>query len=103
MLVYVILWHLLWLFLKRTLLASLVHLTPMYCHALSSSVRKGSLYHLCSALLQYERPYPGVMYRVHERPTGELASLRVYEAHVGMSSEEPKVASYTEFKGILCP
>ena len=53
-------------------------------------------------MLQYERPYPGVMYRVHERPTGELASLRVYEAHVGMSSEEPKVASYTDFKGILC-
>ena len=37
--------------------------------------------------------------RQHERPNGELASLRVYEAHVGMSSEDPKVASYTEFKG----
>ena len=39
------------------------------------------------------------MCRQHERPTGQLASLRVYEAHVGMSSEEPKVASYSEFKG----
>ena len=39
------------------------------------------------------------MRRQHERPTEQLASLRVYEAHVGMSSEEPKVASYTEFKG----
>ncbi len=33
----------------------------------------------------------------HERPPRPPA-LRVYEAHVGMSSEEPKVASYTEFK-----
>lgn len=41
------------------------------------------------------------MHRQHERPTGQLASLRVYEAHVGMSSEEPKVASYTDFKGAL--
>ena len=40
-----------------------------------------------------------VICRQHERPTGELPSLRVYEAHVGMSSEEPKVASYAEFKG----
>lgn len=41
--------------------------------------------------------------RQHERPNGELASLRVYEAHVGMSSEDPKVASYTEFKGRPSP
>ncbi|CAK0744688.1 1,4-alpha-glucan-branching enzyme, chloroplastic/amyloplastic [Coccomyxa viridis] len=39
----------------------------------------------------------------HERPTGQLASLRVYEAHVGMSSEEPKVASYTDFKDNVLP
>ncbi|CAL5219263.1 g1061 [Coccomyxa viridis] len=39
----------------------------------------------------------------HERPTGELPSLRVYEAHVGMSSEEPKVASYAEFKDNVLP
>jgi hypothetical protein len=38
-------------------------------------------------------------HRQHERPAGRLAALRVYEAHVGMSSEEPKVASYTYFKG----
>ena len=37
--------------------------------------------------------------RQHERPSGKLASLRIYEAHVGMSSEEPKVASYSYFKG----
>ena len=45
----------------------------------------------------------GMICRQHERPTGELPSLRVYEAHVGMSSEEPKVASYAEFKGRPMP
>ena len=34
----------------------------------------------------------------HKRP-GRPDSLRIYEAHVGMSSEEEKVASYTHFKG----
>ena len=37
--------------------------------------------------------------RQHERPHAKLAALRIYEAHVGMSSEEPVVASYTYFKG----
>ena len=36
--------------------------------------------------------------RQHERPP-RPASLRIYEAHVGMSSEQPKVASYLEFRG----
>jgi hypothetical protein len=35
---------------------------------------------------------------VHPRPP-RPASLRIYEAHVGMSLKEEKVASYTEFKG----
>jgi 1,4-alpha-glucan branching enzyme len=34
----------------------------------------------------------------HGRPS-RPASLRVYEAHVGMSSEEGCVATYTYFKG----
>eukprot|EP00887_Chlorella_sp_A99_P001269 scaffold14.g1269.t1 len=34
----------------------------------------------------------------HERPR-RPESLRIYEAHVGMSSEEERVASYTHFKG----
>ena len=38
--------------------------------------------------------------RKHERPRSKLAALRIYEAHVGMSSEEPAVASYTYFKGV---
>jgi len=38
--------------------------------------------------------------RKHERPSGELAALRIYEAHAGMSSEEPVVATYTYFKGV---
>lgn len=37
----------------------------------------------------------------HKRP-GRPQSLRIYEAHVGMSSEEEKVASYTYFKGEGC-
>ncbi len=36
--------------------------------------------------------------RQHERPP-RPQSLRIYEAHVGMSSEEPKVATYLEFRG----
>lgn len=35
---------------------------------------------------------------VHPRPP-RPATLRIYEAHVGMSSEERAVASYTYFKG----
>ena len=35
---------------------------------------------------------------VHPRPPRPV-SLRIYEAHVGMSSEEGTVASYTYFKG----
>lgn len=41
---------------------------------------------------------PTMPRRQHDRPAPP-ASLRIYEAHVGMSSEEPKVASYTEFRG----
>ena len=37
--------------------------------------------------------------RQHERPKSKPAALRIYEAHVGMSSEAPEVASYTYFKG----
>ena len=37
--------------------------------------------------------------RQHERPAARPESLRIYEAHVGMSSEERCVASYTYFKG----
>ena len=40
--------------------------------------------------------------RQHKRPKAP-AALRIYEAHVGMSSEEPEVASYTYFKGEPTP
>ena len=39
-----------------------------------------------------------VVRRQHPRPPAP-ETLRIYEAHVGMSSEEEKVASYTYFKG----
>lgn len=59
----------------------------------------------------YEPPevgYPGVLeegksytfkYPRPERPR----NLRIYECHVGMSSQEPKVNSYTEFKEEMLP
>ena len=40
--------------------------------------------------------------RQHQRPS-RPGTLRIYEAHVGMSSEEPAVASYTYFKGDRSP
>ena len=39
--------------------------------------------------------------RKHERPA-RPSSLRIYEAHVGMSGEEGKVASYAEFRDQVC-
>jgi len=38
----------------------------------------------------------------HSRPA-KPRSLRIYEAHVGMSSEDRKVASYTHFKDVVLP
>ncbi|SCU91579.1 LAMI_0E06458g1_1 [Lachancea mirantina] len=41
----------------------------------------------------------------HKRPhiNGKVDSLRIYEAHVGISSPEPKVASYKEFTKNILP
>ncbi|KAI3429595.1 hypothetical protein D9Q98_005681 [Chlorella vulgaris] len=48
-------------------------------------------------------PPPSERHRwVHSRPA-RPQSLRIYEAHVGMSSEEDKVASYTYFKDNVLP
>lgn len=38
----------------------------------------------------------------HERPK-KPTSLRIYEAHVGISSPEPKVATYKEFTATMLP
>lgn len=38
----------------------------------------------------------------HARPA-RPQSLRVYEAHVGMSSHEPKISTYSEFKNTVLP
>eukprot|EP00850_Spirogloea_muscicola_P025155 SM002328S08027 [mRNA] locus=s2328:533:1755:- [translate_table: standard] len=58
-----------------------------------------------------EIPYNGIYYdpppeeQYHfrhphpERPAG----LRIYEAHVGMSSPEPKISTYCEFRDNLLP
>ena len=37
--------------------------------------------------------------RQHSRPPKPEA-VRIYEAHVGMSSEDPTVATYAHFRGI---
>lgn len=38
----------------------------------------------------------------HSKPT-RPGSLRIYEAHVGMSSTEPKINSYAEFRDDVLP
>eukprot|EP00435_Cladocopium_sp_Y103_P017907 s648_g4.t1 len=48
-------------------------------------------------------PPPGERYTFkHERPSMP-ASPKIYEAHVGMSSKEPKVATYLEFAETVIP
>lgn len=37
-------------------------------------------------------------FRVHARPSVP-SSLRIYEAHVGIGSQEKRIASYNEFAG----
>jgi 1,4-alpha-glucan branching enzyme len=58
-----------------------------------------------------EIPFNGVYYDppaedrhqfVHPRPSIPSA-LRIYEAHVGMSSVEPKISTYTEFRDTVLP
>ena len=39
----------------------------------------------------------------HEQPSLDFESLLIYECHVGMSSEEGKVSSYTEFTDNVLP
>lgn len=38
----------------------------------------------------------------HARPQ-RPRSLKIYEAHVGISSSEPKIASYTHFRDSVLP
>jgi 1,4-alpha-glucan branching enzyme len=44
-------------------------------------------------------PPPSDKYTLRNPRPKRPESLRIYEAHVGMSSEEEEVASYTYFKG----
>ncbi|KAJ9510013.1 hypothetical protein QJQ45_011653 [Haematococcus lacustris] len=46
-------------------------------------------------------PPPAEAYKWRSERPYKPRSLRIYEAHVGMSSEEGKVASYTEFKNLV--
>ncbi|KAL6754518.1 starch branching enzyme [Haematococcus lacustris] len=48
-------------------------------------------------------PPPAEAYKWRSERPYKPRSLRIYEAHVGMSSEEGKVASYTEFKNLVLP
>lgn len=51
----------------------------------------------------YYDPPPEEMYEFkHPRPKNP-SSLRIYEAHVGMSSPEPKINSYTSFRDDVLP
>jgi 1,4-alpha-glucan branching enzyme len=46
-------------------------------------------------------PYEKYVFK-NKRPS-KPASLRIYEAHIGISSPEPKIASYTEFTADILP
>lgn len=51
----------------------------------------------------YWNPPKGEKYEWKYKRPPQPRSLRIYEAHVGMSSEAEKVASYTDFKNIVLP
>ena len=52
----------------------------------------------------YHDPPPGERHEfVHEKPKIKPASLRIYEAHVGMSSEEQRCGTYREFADEVLP
>jgi 1,4-alpha-glucan branching enzyme len=55
-----------------------------------------------SSRSQSERPALPPPCRQHDKPPWPEA-LRIYEAHVGMSSEEPVVATYTHFREHVLP
>jgi hypothetical protein len=40
---------------------------------------------------------------LHDKPTSKPKSLRIYEAHVGMSSEEHRCGTYREFADDVLP
>jgi len=48
-------------------------------------------------------PPPEERYQFRNKPPPKPKSLRVYEAHVGISSSEPKVATYKEFTTNILP
>jgi len=50
----------------------------------------------------WEPPKDEVYVQRHPRPA-RAASLKIYEAHVGMASIEPKVATYREFADVVLP
>ncbi|PIE21883.1 MAG: 1,4-alpha-glucan-branching enzyme [Planctomycetota bacterium] len=39
----------------------------------------------------------------HECPSEPKAPLLIYEAHIGMASEEPRIGSYSEFRELVLP
>jgi 1,4-alpha-glucan branching enzyme len=52
----------------------------------------------------YHDPPPGERHEfVHEKPKIKPPSLRIYEAHVGMSSEEQRCGTYREFADEVLP
>ena len=42
-------------------------------------------------------------YQFKNKPPPQPKSVRIYEAHVGISSSEPKVATYKEFTANILP
>ena len=56
----------------------------------------------CMLHQRHANPDNGKVCRRHRKPRAQK-SLRIYEAHVGMASEEKAVATYTQFKDQVLP
>jgi 1,4-alpha-glucan branching enzyme len=52
---------------------------------------------------RFWNPPPEARYTFKNKPPPKPKSVRIYEAHVGISSAEPKVATYREFTANVLP
>jgi len=52
---------------------------------------------------RFWNPPPESRYTFKNKAPPKPSSLRIYEAHVGISSSEPKVATYKEFTANILP
>ena len=73
---------------------------PAWIHAITPCADEGANYHNGV----YHDPPAGEKHQwKHEKPQTKPRSLRIYEAHVGMSSEEHRCGTYREFANDILP